>query len=145
MRTKDTPVAPGLPSRAEAGARHRARLLATKEWLTQTQVDASLKGFQRGQTAEDLRCARQLIAVLVEGIYLYPSVQLDLTTGRPRPAMIELLSIIPSDTTAWETVNWLFQRRKTLQGGCPADFLATQPDLALQAARDDFQPPLSSW
>lgn len=63
----------------------------------------------------------------------------------PWPVMAKLLSIIPSDMTEWATINWLFETRRRLDGVCPADRLASEPQKVIEAAINDFEPPLSSW
>lgn len=134
-----------LPTPAEAGAQMRAKLLGNMEWLTQQQVDSLLKAARRRYTSEQLRAARRLAGVKVEGVYLYPVVQLDKATGMPRPVMAKLLSIIPADMSDWATINWLFQARKSFDGACPAYRLASEPEKVIEAAINDFDPPLTTW
>lgn len=134
-----------LPTPAEAGAQRRARLLGNREWLTQQQVDDLLKGARHQHTSQQLRVARRLAGVRIEGVYLYPIVLFDRATGVPWPVTAKLLSILPADMSDWATINWLFQGRRSLGGECPADCLASVPEKVLEAARDDFAPSPTTW
>ncbi|AHX16390.1 hypothetical protein CH75_16720 [Dyella jiangningensis] len=128
-----------------AGAQRRARLLGNETWLSESQVNDLLMEAGRRRTAEQLRVARKLAGVTIEGVYLYPHVQFDVAAGDVRPVMAEILAVIPSDTGEWATINWLFQRRRSLDGKRPADVLASAPTLAIKAARDDFMPSDADW
>ncbi|WP_147281648.1 helix-turn-helix domain-containing protein [Dyella solisilvae] len=130
---------------AQGGARRRAQLLGNHVWLTEQQANALLEAANNRQTAAQMRASRELVAVTIDGVCLYPSIQFNPRIGSPRPVMAQLLAIIPPDTSAWDVIAWLFERRRDLAGGAPADYLDSQPQAAVRVAREDFDPPPSSW
>jgi Protein of unknown function (DUF2384) len=133
----------------EAGLVRQKRLLGCEPWLTTTEVDNAL-GRQRGQggvtdTAMKLWKRRHLFGVRTGRGYIYPGAQFDLVNGQVLSVVPELLALLPAEEDGWANIFWLFQPRRSLQGRRPAELLATEPAMVLQAARDAFSAPDDVW
>lgn len=147
MKTLD----PGLQIQSDA-ATNRGALAAA--WLSSAQVANRLVLISPhgDNDATQLRRQGRLLAVYMGqpmSCYRYPTWQF-LPDGRPIDQMAEILTVLrdlgPFErepdgmrrTTGWGEVEWFLSPHILLDGACPAEALAIDPQKVLQVARTEF-------
>ena len=126
--------------RLEAALRRREQILATEELLDDDAVRRVI-----GSEPRDLRRANRLLGVWDGTRFLHPACQIDRNAGIVRPAVSELLALLPRERSGWRAAFWLFQPHALLEGRTPAELLASDTEETLAAARSSFDPGDTDW
>lgn len=136
--------------KADAAARmRRDELLEQECWLSGPQVAGRTGGGNvEGnpyEYASRLRRERQLFGARFRGSYRYPAFQFVPETCEPHAGLAELIALLPQSHDGWTAAFWFFQPTGRLGGARPADVLAQDPGVVIDAARRDFQGDDSQW
>lgn len=138
-----------LPPETPASAQARAEAVAG--WLDAAAFESILDlDAHQGRSLDQCLHSGVVFAVWVpeSHSFLFPQWQLD-STGRPSTALSEVLALLRGQygvsggerTSGWEELEWFLRPHARLRGSSPSEILALEPDLVLEAARQDF----SSW
>ena len=65
---------------------------------------------------------------------LYPTFQLG-ADALPLPAIAKVLAEVPKNLDGWSLLSWFMSSNVLLDGQRPADMVATNPDIVVDAAR----------
>ncbi len=125
---------------ARRNAAARAEFLAEFEALDAEGV-ADLAGSRAGNrraTASRWQGERLCFAIEHEGRLVFPAFQFDPATGRPRPAVAEVIAALRSvGLRGWSVALWWATPHDALGLRRPADVLSSDPDLVIEGARRD--------
>lgn len=138
-----------LPPETSTSAQARAESVV--DWLDAATFESLIDlDASHGRTLNHCLQSGTVFAVWFQerNLFLFPQWQLD-PTGRPSYALVEVLSLLRGQygvsggerTSGWEEIEWLIAPHARLHGSSPSEMLALEPDLVLEAARQDF----SSW
>lgn len=133
-------VASSVAEQARRNAEARADFLGEFEALDAEGV-ADLAGSRAGNrraTASRWQGEGLCFAVEYEGRLVFPAFQFDPATGRPRPAVIDVIRALRAvGLGGWSLALWWATPHDMLGWRRPADLLASEPDLVIEAARVD--------
>lgn len=137
-----------LPVETTASAQARAN--AAADWVDAATFEALLSPDTR-RTWTLMQCLQSgcVLGVWIpeRKLYLFPKWQLA-PTGKLLRGLSEVLALLRGPygvsggkiTSGWQEVEWLIAPHARLSGGTPSAVLALDPDLVLEAARQDFSP-----
>lgn len=133
-------VSSSVAEQARRNAQSRAEFLAEFEALDAEGV-ADLAGSKAGNrraTASRWQAEGLCFAVEHEGRLVFPAFQFDPATGRPRPAMADAIAWLRSvGLGGWSLALWWATPHDMLGWRRPADVLASEPDLVIEAVHVD--------
>jgi hypothetical protein len=133
-------VSSAVAEQARRNAQERAGFLAEFEALGAEGIAdlAGSKAENRRATASRWQSGGLCFAVEHEGRLVFPAFQFDPTTGRPRPAVANVITALRSvGLGGWSLALWWTTPHDTLGWRRPADVLSTEPGLVIEAAQVD--------
>jgi hypothetical protein len=121
--------APSWFAQARRNAEVREKFLEEFGALTSDEV-AELAGSQaanRRATAHRWQSEQRVFSVTHHGQVLYPGFQFDPTTGRPKPAVAQVLGVLPANLVGWARAMWWVTPADELGWARPVDRLDDAP------------------
>jgi hypothetical protein len=129
-----------LAEQARRNAEARAEFLAEIEVLDAQGVAdlAGSKAVNRRATASRWQAEQSCFAVEHEGRLLFPAFQFDPSTGRPRPAVAEVIATLAGiGLRGWSLALWWVTPHDALDWRRPFELLSEAPQDVIEAARLD--------
>lgn len=135
-------VSSTVAEQARRNAQARAEFLAEFEALDAEGVAdlAGSKAENRRATASRWQVEGSCFAVEHQGRLVFPAFQFDAGSGRPVPAVAEVVTALRSaGLGGWSLALWWATPHDMLGWRRPADVLGSEPNLVIEAARVDVR------
>ena len=142
MRSQE-PVAPSTAETAQLrrNADARRAFLAEFGTLTSREVAefAGSRAQNRAALANRWKAEGKIFAVESGGQTLFPAFQFSDDDGQPRPVIADILAVLESRYSDWQTALWFTGRNGWLGARRPVDVLQSTPEAAVEAARQETE------
>lgn len=137
-----TPAPPHIIKEAAMLIQARKAVLESGDWLNAAELAhlAQLSTANPSAQPNKWKKAGRIFAIHHNGVDYFPAWGLDKNEGfRPLKALGKVIEVFGGQKDGWGMAFWFLSANSFLGGKRPQDMLATQPDLVIDAARDEVQ------